>query len=214
MSRKTLYRRLTELVARKELRIRGEGRGRRYLPKSSEDARSAQPIAAGFAEPYIPISDEGREIRAYIRRQEAGRKPVGYDAQWLEGYKPNQTYYLPESLRFQLAELGRSPSAEMPAGMVIKEAAAPPDPFRLRYRTALYEVVRDIVRKQQTPSEDVVRLMAGSHVPDSEFEHFQQLVLQELKHLHEGNISRYGLRLSEYETWVGSAGLHRPTRKP
>ena len=76
-----------------------------------------------------------------------------------------------------------------------------PDPFRLKYRAALGEVVAEIVRQGFAPEKASVRKLTGDLVPAADLDRFVQLVLDELGHLHEGNIARYRLRLSEYRAW-------------
>lgn len=39
------------------------------------------------------------------------RKPVGYQRSFLEDYAPGVTFYLSESLRAQLHEIGRTPAS-------------------------------------------------------------------------------------------------------
>ena len=85
--------------------------------------------------------------------------------------------------------------------LAIKETVAEPDPVRLRYREALITVVGEIVRGQQRPTEPAVREVAQSLVPDKDLDRVVALALEDLKHLHEGNVSRYRLRLSEYRAW-------------
>jgi hypothetical protein len=85
--------------------------------------------------------------------------------------------------------------------MAIRETVAEPDPVRLRYREALITVVGEIVRGQQHPSVAAVREVAKSLVPDKDLDRVVEMAVGELAHLHEGNVSRYRLRLSEYRAW-------------
>lgn len=85
--------------------------------------------------------------------------------------------------------------------LAIKETVAEPDPMRLRYREALIAVVGEIVRGGQQPSAAAVRAAIKSLVPDKDLNRVVELAVDDLVHLHEGNISRYRLRLSEYRTW-------------
>jgi hypothetical protein len=85
--------------------------------------------------------------------------------------------------------------------IAIRETVAEPDPVRLRYREALIAVVSEIVRGQQSPSEATVRAIVATLVPQQELEQITELALADLRNLHEGNISRYRLRLSEYRAW-------------
>ena len=44
------------------------------------------------------------------------RHPTGYDREFLDRYRPNETFYLPSEVRRRLRERGRSPDAARPAG--------------------------------------------------------------------------------------------------
>ena len=85
--------------------------------------------------------------------------------------------------------------------LAIRETVAEPDPVRLRYRETLITVVGDIVRAQQHPSEAVVRSAATSLMPRQDLDRVTELALHDLKNLHDGNVGRYRLRLSEYRVW-------------
>ena len=85
--------------------------------------------------------------------------------------------------------------------MAIRETVAEPDPVRLRYREALITVVSEIVRGLKSPGADAVRTVAAPLVPREDLEPITELALVDLRNLHEGNVSRYRLRLSEYRAW-------------
>jgi hypothetical protein len=76
-----------------------------------------------------------------------------------------------------------------------------PDPFRVKYRLELGEAVAEIVRKGLSVEFDV-EAIAGGLVPQEERRRFENLVKQELRTLHEGNIGRYGIRLNEFRDWL------------
>ena len=85
--------------------------------------------------------------------------------------------------------------------MAIRETVAEPDPVRLRYREALISVVGEIVRGQQPPGAAAVRAVAAPLVPQMDLDRIIELALSDLRNLHEGNVSRYRLRLSDYRAW-------------
>ena len=85
--------------------------------------------------------------------------------------------------------------------LAVKQSLPEPDPFRLKYRAALIETVSGIVRLRQPANERVVRSVAKSLVPAGDLDRFTAMALSDLEHLHEGNIARYPLRLSEYRAW-------------
>ena len=54
----------------------------------------------------IPVSAEGKGVQAYVRRPVHGREPVGYRPEFLEGYIPNHSCYLPDTIRRDLSLIG------------------------------------------------------------------------------------------------------------
>lgn len=84
---------------------------------------------------------------------------------------------------------------------VVREAVAAPDPVRLRYREALASVVGDVVRGMKEPTQSVVRELASTLVPKEGIDHFVALAREDLARLHDGNLARYRLRLTEYQAW-------------
>lgn len=85
--------------------------------------------------------------------------------------------------------------------MAIRETVAEPDPLRLRHREALIAVVGEIVRGLQAPGEPTVRVAATSLAPPQDLDRVVALALDDLRNLHDGNVTRYRLRLSEYRAW-------------
>ncbi len=85
--------------------------------------------------------------------------------------------------------------------MAIRETIAEPDPVRLRYREALITAVAEIVRSLQTPDAGAIRAVAATLVPPEDLDRVVDLVLDDLHDLHEGNVTRYRLRLFEYRAW-------------
>ncbi len=78
-----------------------------------------------------------------------------------------------------------------------------PDPFRMRYRNLLFETVANIVKKETNKKDAIreIRLIASQSVPPADQSRFIKTAEIELRSLHEGNIARYRLRPSEYESW-------------
>jgi len=85
--------------------------------------------------------------------------------------------------------------------MAIRETVAEPDPVRLRYREEIITAVAEIVRALQSPGEAAVRAVAGTLVAPEDLGQVIELALEDLRNLHEGNVTRYRLRLSEYRAW-------------
>ena len=85
----------------------------------------------------------------------------------------------------------------------VRQSLGEPDPFRLRYRTLVAELVATVVRAgmDKKAATAVVREHAAEHVPPADQARFIEVVETELMSLHEGNIARYRLRPAEYQRW-------------
>jgi hypothetical protein len=124
VSRRTLQRRLALLVEQQRIDAIGEGRAIKYrlVPITATIAATDAPdVMVAFGEVYVPTTAEGEEIKAYVRQPIQLRKPVGYDREFLEAYRPNQTSYLPPEIREHLHNIGRSPDGERPAGTYARD---------------------------------------------------------------------------------------------
>ena len=67
------------------------------------------------------LSAEAMEIRSIIQLPFSQRTPVGYQGSFLKAYKPNTTFYLPESLRQELQSIGQVGMGELPAGTYLRQ---------------------------------------------------------------------------------------------
>jgi Fic family protein len=85
--------------------------------------------------------------------------------------------------------------------MAIRETLAEPDPLRLRYREELNALVRETVQALRHPEPIDLNKQASELLPKDVVGPMVEMVLNDLDNLHEGNISRYHLRLSEYRAW-------------
>ncbi|NUP86145.1 MAG: Fic family protein [Burkholderiaceae bacterium] len=125
-NRRTLQRRLQRLIDEQRVSTEGESVALVYklisasvVPASASMTLPA--TATAEAELYVPVSPEGAAIRDQVRRPLMHRRPVGYQRQFLESYQPGTTFYLPESLRRQLHEMGRTSANELPAGTYARD---------------------------------------------------------------------------------------------
>ncbi len=89
---------------------------------------------------------------------------------------------------------------------IARQSLADPDPFRMQYRDLRKETVALVVRKElsQGQATQLIQQQAKDFVPLKDRSRFVEVVEMELRSLHEGNISRYRLRQSEYEKWQRS----------
>jgi Fic family protein len=123
LPRRTLQRRLARLVEDQRLSVSGAGRGSRYraVIEAKLDADLGELAAQFQIETYVPVSPEGAAIKQAVRRPIQKRQPVGYNREFLDSYRPNTTFYLPENTRDRLFEMGDSQGRAHPAGTYIKQ---------------------------------------------------------------------------------------------
>lgn len=123
-SARTVARRLAEHVSAKRLVTVGNARALRYLVPpmtGTADLVSSQAQVSGEGEVYVPISNDARQVRDYVRKPVMLRRPVGYRGEFLERYVPNKTSYLPNALRKRLLSMGQPSRDERPAGTYARD---------------------------------------------------------------------------------------------
>ncbi len=84
----------------------------------------------------------------------------------------------------------------------VRDSLPEPDPFRLKYRTALTEVVGDAVRQRLPVTIEALTDASRALVSAEDLGRFTQLAMVELEGLHEGNIARFRIRPSEFRRWI------------
>jgi len=85
--------------------------------------------------------------------------------------------------------------------LAITQTMAEPDPLRIRYREALIHAVQAIVRGSKMPSTKNIQQLTDDLVPENDKKAFNKMMLDALQRLHEGNVARYRLKLSEFQAW-------------
>ena len=85
----------------------------------------------------------------------------------------------------------------------VRQSLGDPDPFRLKYRSQLGHILREIVQAAHTASKGdaLINQHAASEIPEADRAKFIEIVKVELRSLHEGNIARYRLRPAEFISW-------------
>ena len=85
----------------------------------------------------------------------------------------------------------------------VRQSLGEPDPFRMRHRAALRELVGAVVRgrinKRQAGAH--VRDWATRHIDHPERDRFCQIAERELLGLHSGNFARYRITPAEFHAW-------------
>ena len=85
----------------------------------------------------------------------------------------------------------------------VGQSLGEPDPFRMRHRTALREVVAEIVRGKMDKRQAAAHVAeaARGRIDEPERERFREIAERELVSLHEGNFARYRIAPAEFEAW-------------
>ena len=85
----------------------------------------------------------------------------------------------------------------------VRQLVGEPDPFRMRHRTALREVVGTVVRKRMNKQQAATHIdtWARERIDEPEHPRFCEIAEKTLLGLHEGNLAPYGVRLSEFAAW-------------
>ena len=106
IARRTAQRLIAKLIDEGKVSAQGEGRARRYFVGDRYHGRTGdQPGGAVGADTFprfIPLSADSQDILDYIDQPPEARRPVGYQRDFLDAYRPNETWYLPVSMRRQL----------------------------------------------------------------------------------------------------------------
>ncbi len=133
ISSRTLLRRIELLV--KQGRIEAEGETNRRIYRLNPNGLVGRAAMAAATPPetevregkispeegYIPLSRQAAEVFAMIRLPLVEREPTTYHRRFLESYIPGRTWYLPQTVRERLREMGRNPDGDRPAGTYARE---------------------------------------------------------------------------------------------
>jgi hypothetical protein len=126
--RRTILRRIGELIATGDIKAQGEKRGVLYSANSwsvlplIQNYRANEPERDFLRAPIqVPLSNSALEIRDRVRQTLDLRPSIGYQINFLTKYIPNETYYLSQQQRTHLAEQGRTTQANHAAGTYARQ---------------------------------------------------------------------------------------------
>lgn len=121
--KRTLQYRLKHLVDAGRLAKDGDDRWAKYRVPVAEAVPAAETESAAKKtdEAAVPLSSTGQTMRAYLSQPVNARKPVGYNREFLDSYRPNETFYLSEEQRGRLARIGKPNFKDEAAGTYAKK---------------------------------------------------------------------------------------------
>lgn len=116
VARRTAQRVIAKLIDNGQVTALGKGRARRYFRADTHSSGTVLGTGVDSFPSFVPLSPDSQDILAYIDQSVEARKPVGYQRDFLNAYRPNETWYLSASLRRQLHRMGRTTDIDEPAG--------------------------------------------------------------------------------------------------
>ncbi len=86
----------------------------------------------------------------------------------------------------------------------VQHSLGEPDPFRLRYRSQLMDIISQVVKQGMNKKLATVYIQqwVAQQIIAKDRGRFIEVAETELLALHAGNIARYHLRISEFELWL------------
>ncbi len=122
----TVKRMLSRLAVEMRVEVTGKARATRYhllatsIPVAVGQTAAQPPIVQTPSRFAPPWSAASLELRERLALPLAARLPVTYRREFVDDYKPNETFLLPRKLGEELAALGRLPG-QLPAGTYVRK---------------------------------------------------------------------------------------------
>ncbi|MBS0253612.1 MAG: Fic family protein [Proteobacteria bacterium] len=170
-----------------------------------------------YLQPFIDVNKRTSRLAANIPLIKNNLAPLSFVE------VPKETYTSALLAVYELNDIGPLKdvfiwSYERSASryVALRQTMGEPDPFKLKYRTAMRELIAAIVRKPMG-KKDAVRAIeewARDKVVTADRERFIEAVDTELLSLHEGNFARYQVRPSEFEAWQKVWNAKPAVKKP
>lgn len=126
-TRRTLQRWLNDLISQGYLRRERAGRATRYRLATLFTAAGSIKLevrTTGRGGLRVPLTAEAESVQTHVLQPLSQRNPVGYNPAFLDVYRPNRTFYLPESVRAELKAQGSVIDAHEPAGTYARQIAS------------------------------------------------------------------------------------------
>lgn len=121
--KRSLQRYLAVLIKQGRLNALGKARSRRYSLRENENKAPTILFSGALVlqdapslKSLIPLSSTALSIQLNVRQPIQARRPIGYNREFLNAYRPNETYYLSKNIRDHLFEMGKSQDSKRPAG--------------------------------------------------------------------------------------------------
>jgi hypothetical protein len=84
----------------------------------------------------------------------------------------------------------------------VQRSVQQPNPLRTLYREEIHEVVRRVVRGRESDELKVIDDSVVELIPAADRHALREILIAEIRGLHEGTVSRYRLTLGEWRRWM------------
>ena len=115
-SKRSLQRHLKKLLDDNKIKKQGIGRSTKYVTVTPIDAEAPEITSKDSYDHFIPLSEEAKEIQAYIRQPIGIRKSVSFTPTLIADYEPGKTFYLNRTTRKRLKQISETGFDALPAG--------------------------------------------------------------------------------------------------
>jgi Fic/DOC family len=109
------------VVLQQQGKIRTTGASRSTLYHLIQDTVPIENKPNSSTEPQIPLSPESQAVQRLLQQPETSRIPVGYNADFLKSYRPNNDFFLTIEERTRLLTLGQTNQNNQPAGTYARQ---------------------------------------------------------------------------------------------
>jgi len=155
-----------------------------------------------YLQPFVDVNKRTSRLAANVPLIQANRVPLSFvdvpENDYMDGlisvYELNRVELLRDVFAWAYERSCRQYKT-------IRDSLPEPDPFRLKYRNALIDVVAQAVRDKRMPTTEQIRPLAAKLVPEGDLARFVTIAVAELAALHEGNIARFRIRPGELHEW-------------
>lgn len=155
-----------------------------------------------YLQPFVDVNKRTSRLAANVPLIQANRVPLSFvdvpESDYMDGligvYELNRVELLRDVFAWAYERSCRQYKT-------IRDSLPEPDPFRLKYRSALMDVVAEAVRDKRMPTTEQIRPLAAGLVPEGDLARFVTIAVAELAGLHEGNIARFRIRPGEFYEW-------------
>ncbi|MEN9867575.1 MAG: hypothetical protein RL748_3165, partial [Pseudomonadota bacterium] len=160
-----------------------------------------------YLQPFADVNKRTSRLAANLPLLKANLCPLTFldvqEASYVEATLGVYELRRVELLRDLYVEAYQRSSQEY---ITLQQNMAQPDPTRLQYRDLIKRTVREVV--QQLPPDPLAMIVqvVDQQVASSARANVKALIVDELRHLHEGALVRYGLRPSDFERWQQRTG--------